>query len=150
MTSQGPSASLNLFSNMGPVSSRDPGASQGQSTRADSLGTFATMSPTKLRHAAYEHATTYRTLLYNVNSDTTKITPTWGKVSETPWFGEARRLRGFGRPVVVRAMTELMINNQILFCKNAFISYYRCRARPHPRMLLCSCRTAPATTPRSE
>lgn len=126
MSSLSPSASQNLIyrgTPRGGVSSRDhppPKASwvgdgQSHSERADNhSGGFATMSPSRWRHAAYAHSTTYRTLLYDVSSDTKKITPTWGKVSETPWFGEARRLQGFGRPVLVSYPDTLKLCNKHL------------------------------------
>lgn len=136
MSARGPVSKDRLFSpgaGSGNLSSRHPAESASYGAFAG-MG-FATSTPTQSRNAAYEHATTYRTLLYEVNSDTTKITPTWGKVSETPWFGEARRLQGFGRPVLVNQY--YIIEESLSSIHLLFFCDYLLRALLHRRMLPC-------------
>ena len=93
----------------------------------------------------------YGTLLYNINSDTSKIAPTWGKVTATPWLvmhryrgrvcwsafdiamciyvtrrtQEARRMQGYGRHVLVstwRLIKQSIINQPIMI---PTIHYYQ-------------------------
>jgi hypothetical protein len=56
---------------------------------------------TEMSQRQSPHANNYRSSLYAVNSDTTKIAPTWGKVTSTPWTAEAQRLQGYGRHIAV-------------------------------------------------